>query len=167
VKYDKKSQNGLEKETSRKHPHKIYENKDNACLESLIFVSTLVRNRSFHFSRFVQISSKIAPRGSRNGGQQVFLSPKTWQERGLKNIQKTITWKVRKMWKRLPKRTSRKVIFLLFFWGLGPKAILGGPKDPYKHAPMSNLIENGTKMVRIILCLWCFYRSCPRLGGKT
>ena len=66
VKYDKKSQNGLEKETSRKHPHKIYENKENACLENLIFMPILVRNRSFHFSRFVQINSKMVPRGSRN-----------------------------------------------------------------------------------------------------
>ena len=91
VKYDKKLQSGSEKIPSRKHAHKIHESQENACLESLIFMSTLVRNRSFHFSRYVQISSKIAPRGSRNGGQQVFLSPKTWQERGLKNIQKTIT----------------------------------------------------------------------------
>ena len=66
VKYDKKSQNGLEKETSRKHAHKIHESQENTCLESLIFMSTLVRSRSFHFSRFVQIISNIAPRGLRN-----------------------------------------------------------------------------------------------------
>ena len=53
VKYDKKLQNGSEKETSRKHAHKIHENQENTCLESLIFMSSLVRNRSFHFSRFV------------------------------------------------------------------------------------------------------------------
>ena len=108
VKYDKKLQNGSEKEKSRKHAHKIHENQENTCLESLIFMPTLVRNRSFHFSRFVQISSKMAPRGSRNWGLQVFFSPKTWQERGLKNIQKTITRKVKKNDKKVVKKDVPK-----------------------------------------------------------
>ena len=66
VKYDKKLQSGSEKETSRKHAHKIHESQENACLESLIFMSPLVRNRSFHFSRFVQIISNMVPRGTGN-----------------------------------------------------------------------------------------------------
>ena len=104
VKYDKKSQNGLEKGTSRKHAQKIHENQENTCLESLIFMSILVRNRSFHFSRFVQINSKIAPIGSRNWGLHVFFSPKTWPERGVKNTQKTITGKVRTNYKKVVKK---------------------------------------------------------------
>ena len=125
MKYDKKSQNGLEKETSRKHPHKIHENKENACLENLIFMSTLVRNRSFHFSRFVQISSKMAPKGAGNWGLPGFFSSKTWQERGLKNIQKTSTRKVRKNVKKVVQKDVPKSDVFLVFLGSGAKGAPG------------------------------------------
>ena len=153
---------------SRKHGHKIHENKENTCLESLIFMSIPERNRSFHFSRFIQTISNIASRGLRNWGLLVLFSSKTWLERGVKNTQKAITRKVRNNYEKVVKKDVPKSgFFFWFFWGLGPKAPQGGPKDPYKHPPMLNLIENSTKMVRIILFLWCFYRSCLRLGGKT
>ena len=51
-----------------------------------------------------------------------------------------------------PKGRPKKCFFLIFL-DLGPKAPQGAPKDPYKHRPRSNLIENGTKMVCIILFL--------------
>ena len=35
-------------------------------------------------------------------------------------------------------------VFLNVFWGLGPKALQGGPKDPPEHPTRSNLIENCT-----------------------
>ena len=97
----------------------------------------------------------------------MIFSPKTWFERGVKNTQKTITRKVRKHVKKVVKKDVPKSDLFVIFLDLGPKAPQGGPKDPYKHRPRSNLIENGTKMVRIILFLCFFYRSCLRLGGKT
>ena len=73
---------------------------------------------------------------------------KTWLERGVKNTQKTITRKVRKNDQKVVKKDVPKSDFVWLFWGLGPKAPQGGPKDPYKHRPRSNLIENCTKIVR-------------------
>ena len=45
-------------------------------LQSLIFESPLEQNRSLHFSIFAQNVCRIAPKGLRNGGQQVVLAPK-------------------------------------------------------------------------------------------
>ena len=83
----------------------------------------------------------------------MFFSPKAWQERGLKNIQKTSTRKVRKNVKKVVQKDVPKSDLFVIFLDLGPKAPQGAPKDPYKHRPRSNLIENGTKMVCIILFL--------------
>ena len=85
----------------------------------------------------------------------------------MKNIQKTITRKVRKNDKKVVKNDVPQSGFFWFFWGLEPKAPQGAPKEPPEHPPRSNVVENCTKMVRKIVFLLCFYRSCPRLGGKT
>ena len=55
--------------------------------------------------------------------------------------------------KKCGQKGRAKKLSLLIFWGLGQKAPQGGPKDPYKHPLMSNLIEICIKMVRIILFL--------------
>ena len=83
----------------------------------------------------------------------MFFSPKALQERGLKNIQKTSTRKVRTNVKKVVQKDVSKSDRFALFLDLGPKAPQGAPKDPYKHRPRSNLIENGTRMVRIIIFL--------------
>ena len=55
--------------------------------------------------------------------------------------------------KKVVKKDAPKSGFFLIFLDLGPKALQGSPKDPHKPRPRSNLIENGTKMVRIIVFL--------------
>jgi hypothetical protein len=89
----------------------------------------------------------MAPRGSRNSGLQVFFSPKTWQETGLKNIHKTITRKVRKNDKNVVKKDVPKSGFFWFFWDLGPKAPQGAPKEFPEHPSGPNFVENCTKVV--------------------
>ena len=40
-----------------------------------------------------------------------------------------------------PKKVPRKVVFVVVFWGLGPEALQGGPKEPPEHLTRSNLVE--------------------------
>ena len=81
----------------------------------------------------------------------MLLSSKTWQERRLKNIQKTTTRKVTKYDKNVIKKDVPKSVFFLIFWGLGPKAPQDGPKDSPEHHPKSNFVEKCIKMVCKIL----------------
>ena len=77
----------------------------------------------------------------------MLLSSKTWQERGLKNIQKTRIRKVRKCVKKVVKKSVPKSAVFFIFLDLGPKAPQGASKDPPDHPPRSNFVENCTKMV--------------------
>ena len=74
----------------------------------------------------------------------MLLSFKTWQERGLKNIQNTLS---KKMCQTSGQKGRSKTWFFLIFWGLGPKAPQGGPKDPPDHPPKANFVNNFVKMV--------------------
>ena len=130
-------------------------------------MSILVRNRSFHFSRFVQIISNIAPRGLRNWGLLVLLSSKTWQERGLKNIQKTITRKVRKCVKKVVKKSVPKSCFFWYFWIWGrrrPRVLPRTPPITLQGQILSKIVQ---KWWAKFLTSIRFDRSCLRLGGKT
>ena len=98
----------------------------------------------------------MAPRGSRNWGLQVFFSPKTWQETGLKNIQKTITRKVRKNVKKVVEKDVPKSDGFLFFCGLGQKAPQGGPKDPPGTLQGQMLSEIISKTISKTVFVWCF-----------
>ena len=60
----------------------------------------------------------------------MFFSPKAWQERGLKNIQKTSTRKVRKNVKKVVKNDAPKSDIFWFFGVWGPRRPRVVPEIP-------------------------------------
>ena len=69
---------------------------------------------------------------------------KTWSA-GLPNCSwKTCAEKVRTCLKSDPKMRSRKVIFLTFLKGLGPRVPQGGPKDPPRAPKVTPKVPKAT-----------------------
>ena len=77
------------------------------------------------------------------------------QKRSLELIRKIKkTW-----WKKVSKMRSKKSFlgqFLVLFSGLGPKVSQGGPRDPPRVPPGSNLLQNGSqndsKIIKNLTC---------------
>ena len=84
----------------------------------------------------------MAPKGIRNRGPWVPLAQKTGRREVYKTRQKTSIRKVRQYVKNVPNKGTPKSALFVVFWGLGPKAFQGGPKDPPEHPTRSNLLEN-------------------------
>jgi hypothetical protein len=57
-------------------------------------------------------------------------------------MQNTVTNKVPTYVKNMVQNEVQKSEFFVVFWGLGPKAPQGGPKDFPGRPPRSNFIEN-------------------------
>ena len=70
------------------------------------------------------------------------LGGKRLQDRGLENMQKIVTNKVPTYVKNLLKNEVPKGGRFVVFWGLGPQALHGGPKDLPRHPPRSNFVQN-------------------------
>ena len=137
----------IEKETSRKHAHKIRENKEMTCLETLIFMSSLVRNRSFNFSRFAHIISKWHAEAPEIEACKCFVT-QNWLERNLKSIQKKSPDKLQNILKLyLIKTDIQKRVRFGFFGVRGHRRPRVVPRTPPSTDPMSICVENCTKMV--------------------
>ena len=70
------------------------------------------------------------------------LGGKRLQGRGLENMQKIVTNKVPTYVKNLLKNEVPKGGRFVVFWGLGPQALHGGPKDLPRHPPRFNFVQN-------------------------
>ena len=80
--------------------------------KSLICVSPLERERSFHFSRFIQNVIDLVPTRARNWSLWVPLGPERTQKRGLENIHKNRHHKVHQtVWNVLQKEGLKKWSF--------------------------------------------------------
>ena len=124
----------------------ITEVNETQALASSIFVSTLERNRSFHFSRFAQKVSKLVATGLRNRRLKAPLAPKRAQKKRLKGVLKQAVEKMRNMMKSRPPNECPKTDLFVLFWDLGVKVAQGGPKDSFWDPRGPNLIQKGAKM---------------------
>jgi hypothetical protein len=101
-------------------------------LKSLILVSFLERERSFHFSRFVQIVINLVPKWVSNWCVWVPLRPESWQKLGLQNMYKTVTKKVptsvQICFKKRVQKSGRLVVFRVPIPAWSPGRPRGGSK---------------------------------------
>ena len=102
----------------------IIEVNETQALVSSIFVSTLERNRSFHFSRFAQKVRELVATGLRNRRLKAPLAPKRAQKKRLKGVSKQAAEKIRNMMESRPQNECPKTDFFCAFWGFEPE---GGP----------------------------------------
>ena len=131
---------------SRTHAPGNQETKSIRCLESLIFMSTHTRNRSFHCSWVVQFIKKMHPKASEMKPWRCILAAKSTQVRVWKTMPKTVTRKMRKCVQKVSTNTVLQSHRFVTFWCMGPKGSQGRPKDPSRRSPRLLLFKNVYRM---------------------
>ena len=86
-------------------------------LESLLLVSSLDRECSFQFPRFVQIVINLVPTWTSNWCVWVPLRPESKQKWGLEHMQETVTTKVPTPVINMLQKEGPKNCFVNAFWG--------------------------------------------------
>ena len=133
-------------------------------LKSLIFVSPLERECSFHFSRFIQIVINLVPKWASNWCAWVPLRPESEQKLGLENIANSVTKKlptfVQICFKKRVPKSGRLVIFRVPIPAWSPGRPRGGSKAQ-KHLKMEPrtyiFCDFGTMLSLSLETLWKYF----------
>jgi hypothetical protein len=126
---------------------KMMNHSETHILKSLILVSPLKRGCSFLASRFIQIVINLVPKWASDRSRGFLWDQRVKKSRVLKTLQKLLPEKYNTCYKYAPKKGSRKVIHVVW-WFLrspsqhGPQGLPGKPlglKSIHKWRPRHRL----------------------------
>ena len=137
----------LKKQVPNTCTRKLWKKVHPSTPQTLIFVTPLMRNRSFHFSIFGQNVTKMVPKCLQNGSLRIPSAPKTQfgarSKTSLKNRRQTSAH----ICQKYGPKGDPKTWYLGGFWGSGSQGAPGrfqGPSQGVKSEPKGAKMESNS-----------------------